>query len=253
MQDTQKEYERDLDQLKATCEASDLDIIEKTLDTLDRKWVQSNELLYVQLLRAACDEIAARGLRTTERGRRLVERLASQALGKADESQIDVQLHLLLSYLRLDDKLSQLGAGQRAQARKASAELWVSVWRRLESLTDPNWDPNDPRNAVVPYIPPPGVIFPPSGAPAEAVPDPKIRAEYEAHLKKNERIARGNYQQRMLRRLKQDYSGSVEEYLITIYSIPPPDREELKSCLVVIKDNAMRQKILSTVKENHKP
>ena len=251
----QGDYEKDLAfchlfiLLWSSCEAGDLAGVERILAAMDEEWARSDKQAHVNLLRIACDTMTSAGFRDTERSRSLVERYATIALSNADDSQIDVQLYLLDSYLRVDSESGRLKGEKWSEARTDSAELWFGVWQRLEDSIDRDWDPEDPKNDVEPYVPPEGVVFA-SGMSPDAIEDPSVRAEYEAHLKKNERIAANNYQQRKLRRVQEEYSQKVEDYVIRIYSIPEFNMEELKAHLTNLEDEKMSKRILDAVSKN---
>src|SRR5262245_16660125 len=94
-----QDYEQDLDRMRSACDSRDLDAIQRTMTDLDRKWAAVTGPEHVRLLRAACDRMEALGLQASERGRSLVERLATSAVRKADDPQLETQLYLLVTYL----------------------------------------------------------------------------------------------------------------------------------------------------------
>jgi hypothetical protein len=242
-------YEYDLNQIRIAVRSKDIDAVRETLVEIDQKWAQSDPISYVNLLRAACDEIRSQQFDGNVQAQSLLTKLATLAVEKADETQADVQLHLLVTCLRLHDRIAKLKPSEQPLERRASAALWLETWQKVEQLIDPEWDLNDPKNEVKPYGPPAGVVFPPGGAPPEAVKDPAIRAEYAAHLKKMEQISAKNKQQRMLRKVRTEYAGQVVDYITNLYSMPPFNIEELREQLAGLKYDDMRERILSAVSE----
>ena len=248
----EEKYEQDLQQIQAACQSGDLDEIEKTLEQIDKEWARPDPISHVNLSRAACDEMASQTFEDKQRGRDLLERRALLALKKADETQMNVQLHLLTSYLRVHEKMATMKVADWPQERRASAELWFGVWKRLEGLIDPDWDPSDPKNEVKPFEPPEGKPGPPGGAAPEAIQDPELRAQYEAHQKKNAELTARNQQQHRLRKAREDYAEDFEQYIISLYTMSPFNTPELKAQLAGLKDEAMSKRILDAVAEKEK-
>jgi hypothetical protein len=138
------EYEQDINKIRSLCHSRDLDSISDLLVQMEKKWEESDEHSYVNLLRAACDKMASCEFRDKERARSLLERYATLALNKADNTQMDVQLHLLVSYLRLENRLVSLKVSDLPRERGLSADLWLGVWNRVEALIEKDW--NRPRS-----------------------------------------------------------------------------------------------------------
>ena len=242
----QNEYEQDLDQIRSFCESRDLDRINEMLVQIEKKWAELDQHCYVNLLRAACDEIVSCEFTGKIRARRMLTKYATLALNRADSTQVDVQLHLLVSYLRLENRLFSLNVSDFQRERSASADLWLRIWNKVEVLIDEQWNPMDPKNEVKPYLPPADVPFEAGMSPGD-IKDPKVRAEYEKHLKKSKEIWDKNKQQLMLRKLKAEYSEQVADYIVNLYSIPPFNNQELRKKLANLKDEDIKRKILMAI------
>ncbi len=175
----------------------------------------------------------------------------TESLNKIDEIRTAIK-HLIVSGFPFEDKIGKLAKDEQwPNLRKVLAMPWLTAWKDLEHLIDPEWNPSDPQNIIAPYTPPPGVAFPPSGASPDMIKDPEVRADYKKYLKNKERISAKNYEQRKLIKLKQEYAEKMEYYIIGIYSFPPSDLEELKRLLdEYISDTAKKARILTTVNNN---
>jgi hypothetical protein len=243
----QDERERDLNQIRSACASNDLDKLKKATAEIARKARQSKDPAYVDHLRTACDAVSQCNLPDVETTRAMITELARLALQKADQTQLDTQLYLLTTYLRAALTPARLAKPEWPEQRKDSAALWLDVWRRVEGSIDPNWDPNDPKFAVKPFVPPPEIPFK-SGMRPEDVKDPKARADYEAHIKKNAEITARNNEQRKLRKLKQEYFPQVVDYVAALYSAPPFRAEELRGLLAPLGGSDLNRAILAKVK-----
>ena len=213
---------------------------------IDKRFTESNLYSYINLLRAACDEIASCEFGDKTRARLLLKRYATLVLNKADNTQIDVQVHILTSYLRLEPKLISLLKSDFPVERGLSANLWLGVWNKVETMIDKGWSLNDPENEVRPFSPPPEIFFM-SGMNPDDVNDPTVRAEYEKHLKKNKATSEKNKLQVKLRKIKTEYSQQVEGYIVNIYSTPPLNDQELREKLTHFKDGGMKTRILTAL------
>ncbi|WP_437934763.1 hypothetical protein [Sorangium sp. So ce341] len=243
----QDEKEREIEAVRGACVAQDLDALERAVKAIEDRARRSADQDLVRVIRIAVDEIARSPLVEAARGRAAIVALSTQAVTLADDAHLDAAMYLLTTWLRVDDRAAVLDQRKWAEVRRASARLWLGVWQRLDGAIDPTWNEADPANEVAPFQPPPGAVFPPSGAPPAVVPDEKVRAAYEAHLKHNQEVARRNLVQRKARRLTVDYRDEVAGYLAAMYTMPPRAEEELRQELAVVQDEKLRTKVLRAV------
>jgi len=243
----QNQYDLYLAKIQQGSSSGDLNLVEATVFDADRTFGPSEPAALVRVLRAACDEVNSHRFTDQHRAQSLVEQWAVAAIRKANKAQIDVQIHLLTSFLRIRGSTKDMTPSNWAQKRQQSAELWFGVWRKLEEFIDPSWSLNDPKYAIKPYVPPAHVQFD-SGMSPEDIQDPKIRREYEAHLLKNHELMEFNKGQLLGRKLKQEYSQTFEDYIVSLYSAQPFDPEGLGRFLVGLKDKDMKERILQSVR-----
>jgi len=239
-----RQYAHDLEQVRADCRAGSIPALSATMAGIAAQWSTWNQHSLVNLLRAACDQIASTRFADNEGARALLHQYATLAFEKADDSLVDVRLHLLTSHLRVHERLIGLKVADFVRERRLSAEQWVKAWNRVDDLLDCRWDPGRPEFQVRPFIPPAHVPFRAGLAP-ERIADPKVRAEYEAHLERSHEVAEGNKLQRKLRKIKADDTGIVERYLIELYSMPPTADDEFKALVNTLKDEPLRERILA--------
>lgn len=245
----QSQYEQHVNQIRAASASGNLRALEATVADIEKTWAPSDPVSLVQLLRMACDEAHSHVFSDQLQARIAVKKWAETAVTKADKRQMDVQLHLLNSYLRIDDQGASARGSKWTEVRSASAAQWFKAWQDLEESIDPDWILNDPKLAIKPYVPPSNVPFD-SGMSPDAMSDPKIREEYKAHLKRNQELTELNKQQQLLRRVQREYAQMFQDYIVSIYSTPPFDIEELKKLSAGLKDEPMRNRILQAVQEN---
>ena len=238
-------YEDELARIRSAARSGNVDGVEKIAGALATKW---NRTQAVRLMVSACEELAGASAAEPHRTAAVRERIATQAIKLAGDSEIDSQLRLLES-LRLGVETGELSGERWAQARRSSAGQWLEVWRKLLERLDPRWNPKDPENHVLPFKPPPGVPEPPSGAAPSAYSNPKARADYEAHLRRNEAISARNKEQGELRRLKTDHSGTFVDYLSRLYVLPPEREGEIESLLSGTGDEELKSRTLRALAE----
>lgn len=131
-----------------------------------------------------------------------------------------------------------------AAQRKTNAEFWLRTWQRLDSELDKDFDFD-----VFPSNPlPPAATGLPSGAPLEAVKDPKLRKVYEAAIADSERRSMIYNYQLKLRRIMERFPKDAESWLIDAYSKPPKDLGDLKRILrKYVADQTIRERIAAHV------
>ena len=111
---------------------------------------------------------------------------------------------------------------QRLPARGRVVLTWCRVFRALDAVEDPGYDPNSSASR---YPPPPAGY--PSGVKPESVRDPRARARYEAAIAENEK-KRANRKTQMLARALDDRAvRAVHKIIPRLYTSSAADRKEL--------------------------
>jgi hypothetical protein len=247
------EYKQDMAHIK-TVEKSfkagpvnDLKDYEKFADEIQTKWNRRNKEYYARLMLEVCGPLSS-GRFNDERQYDVARRYALSALSEPNEIPLEVELELT-GHIMTDTVTPRAPKGQDwAQRRKKDVEIRLHAWKRLIDSIDPNWDPND---LPVSNLVPPLVTGLPSGVAPEAIKDAKLRAEYEAAIEKNRQKAERYSQQYRLRMWLKRFPARAEEYIITAYSKPPFNVEELKQYFEKYSiDEKTRARILDAVTKN---
>lgn len=124
---------------------------------------------------------------------------------------------------------SQKGSA-RIQARQETTKTWLSIVAAIDRQLDPHFDPNDvPAANIIP--PKSGRVQLPSGVDPQAIPDPAVRAEYEAALEKNKEKAEQYLVQTRLRRMDLRVSSDVNRFFGSCYTSSPIDQREIEDIL----------------------
>lgn len=128
--------------------------------------------------------------------------------------------------------------------RIQSAVEWVNVWNELESSIIPDYK----RKPQRPFIPKTSQIWV-SGMGPDAVDDPNERQEFIEHQKQKSINTRDNQAQRGFRKLKQMECHKFEDFLTSLYWLPPHDRTELEEVLLMIADIDLRTNVVNRLNE----
>jgi hypothetical protein len=125
-----------------------------------------------------------------------------------------------------------------ARLRSARAPLWLQTRQRLKQCVIPGYDFTSPVYINYPFDP-------------EALKDPKQAAAHNKMIEDNNRKVQGRNDQSLVRLLDQSTSPAAEDEVISYYSHPPYDPQELKRLLdTYAVDAATRQRILDQVAKN---
>ena len=216
------------------------------IDEIQKKWVNKNKEYYACLMLEASKQLYNGRFGGCQRYRQ-ARKYALLAL--ADPNKIRLRTELdLIGYTINPIKLE---GAEWVKQRSENVRLRLKALQRLLDAIDPNWDPND---KPMPYAPlPSGVLGGFPGINPSFVKDPKLRAEYELAIKKNDRKAEIYGRQYELRRFRRTYQGSVERYIIKAYSLPPYKLDELKHYLKkYLSDKMIRDRIVKTVEDKIK-
>lgn len=158
----------------------------------------------------------------------------------------------LVTYVRTGPTPATIARGA-AWSRQRGEEMayWFHAIRRVQQAIDPQWDPGridfTSRSGV---RPPRGVGFFVGGMSPEGIKDPLLRKQYADAIAENSRRTRLYQRQRDLRKLRDEYFPLAEKYIVTAYSCPPLNTDELRSNLDKYQVEAgMRDRILKAVEE----
>jgi len=226
---------------------NDIRSFEKFADEIQKKWKARDPEHYAKLMLQICGPISSGRFNTDNRSN-IARKYALSALADPNKILLDTELeligHVMTPMVTRRAPMDQ----EWAQQRREDVQVRLHAWKRLLDAIDPNWDPNEELwspNTV-------GALMGlPSGIAPEGVKDPKVRAEYEAALQKNQDNIERHTKQTRLRDWLKSFPKRAEEYTIQAYSKPPFDVEELKRYLdKYIADTKTKAKILDTVTNN---
>jgi len=148
---------------------------------------------------------------------------ASRSLGGFRQDRIQ---DLRLAVRELEAAQDNLVGAPDTQRDKATL-VWFDVFRAIDQALDPAFDPEDVGllNLAPPAM---GGVGYPSGVDPSAIPDPRVRAQYETDLAKNRaKIERYNYQDG-LRRVDQYATSSFDIYANCFYGSSASSRAEFE-------------------------
>jgi hypothetical protein len=248
-----REYKQDRERIETIKKSfnpgpvNDIRSFEKFADEIQKKWKAKDPEHYAKLMFEICGPISSGRFNTDNRSN-IARKYALSALADPNKILLDTELELI-GHMMTPMVTRRAPTGQEwAQQRREDVQVRLHAWKRLLDTIDPNWDPNDlPLSNVVP----PSATGFPSGVAPEAIKDPKLRAEYEAAIQKNEQKAERYGEQYRLRRWLKPFPKRAEEYIIQAYSKPPFDVEELKQYLdKYIADAPTKARILDAVTNN---
>jgi len=250
-----KEFSRDHTRATTLRKSKDLNGLASLVKEIQSKWSQKDKQMYGALMVHSLRSWRSAYKRADKKAPiNLIRQYTVQVLSTYDPNKpdnISVETEFdLVSILHEEYTYSK---GKRtdqdwASARRKGAERWFHVWQRLEKAIDKNWDPNDIAEINVPL--PPGAAGE-AGMSPKYIKDPVLRAKYEAAIEKNREKIRIRNEQLKLRNIRKRYFRIVEKYLVSTYSIPPFNIEDLKQYLdKYIADDKTRARILDAVKKN---
>lgn len=139
------------------------------------------------------------------------------------------------------EKLSLFRHGaERIALRQQTVSLWFTILAAIDKYIDPAFNPDHapPENVTPPSS---GAVSYPSSIDPKSIPDPAVRAQYEAALKENRTQAEKYRIQLKLTRLNPRASKDVERFLTSNYSSSAVDQLELEHLLKQAKLSPARQ------------
>jgi hypothetical protein len=230
---TMLEFEHQLNRIKSLGQSKDLDGLEQAGNAIEENWRKWQGDRYFRLISALCDEIRTRDFRNPRREADLEQRFARLAFQKPGEMPLEVELGLA-GHLQnnIEDEIKLVKGPAWTQHRREKAKRLFHAWGRLEGSLEDDFDVNDRNNMPRRNVSPPkGVSNLSAGASPDQIEDPTLRAEYEAAIAANTRKAEKYNRQYRLRQLDKVFSQNMEKYVITAYSQPPFDPENLRQQL----------------------
>ena len=249
-----QEYKQELNRIKSLGKSftpgptNDLKSFERLANEIQSKWSQKKKEYYARLMLEVCEPLSS-GRFNDERQYDVARRYALSALAESNKIPLEVELELT-GHIMTDTVTPRAPTGQEwAKRQKQDVEVRFHAWRRLIDAIDPNWDPNDIQFYI--NVPLPSGVEGEAGVSPDSVKDPKLRAEYEAAIKKNREKAERYSEQNRLHKWLKRFPKRAEEYIIQAYSKPPFDVEELKQYLdKYIADTKTKARILDAVTKN---
>lgn len=159
-------------------------------------------------------------------------RIAMLALEKnTSQAPLEAQIYFVMVLSEpphpRDPKLAKLLA-----QRKHRLDLMLPVLHRLTARIDPTIDVMDIRTFSH-VQPPPGATSPsglPAVGPAE-IKDPALRAEYERRIRERELMEQRKGEKMRLLLLKKGLLQHLENYIVAVYTLGPPDQQEFQEVL----------------------
>jgi hypothetical protein len=236
-----KECQEDLERIRSLWEkhTSNLDGMQKLAEDMERKWHGADAHSYCRIMQQLAAELAGRDWGDDKRAVPLSQEYALRGLERADAVPLEVAFHLL-GYLYCD-----IERGCPPERRRR-AEFWLKAWQRWDKAVVKDFD-----FSKLPHlnVGPPDHRYP-AGVDPECISDPKARAEYEKAIAENAKRTKAFSEQHYLRGLA-FYAGKVEEYIVSVYSAPPPAMEELEKLLdQYVADQGVRTRIVEAVRQN---
>lgn len=156
----------------------------------------------------------------------------------------------LVGQLRLGSARSLNASGQKVAGkewqglRNHLAECRLHLWRRIETVIEPNWDPNDVPminvqvSGVTPYS---------AGVAPESIKEPEIRKRYEAVLEANRQKNEKYREQRSARDIRQRYLPRLKGGIADLYKMGPTSQDDLdmlKACLrIYVPEEKLRNEL----------
>ena len=238
-------FELHAEKVRNAARSGDVHALEAALQDIG-KFAKSAPEMYIRLVRIACDEAQSRIYPEPDRAKAAVQTAAANAIETAGDRMLDVQIHLLVTCLRVQRPPRYAWSNEWPGLRRNSAVQWFNVWGKLNRAIDPGWRLNDPNRGIKPYYPPPNVPFD-SGMSPDDIQDPKIREAYKAHQKKNQELTEENKRQMALRKVKEEYQDKFKSYIACLYSVPPLEDQELTGFLKDLNDPTMESSVLGVV------
>ena len=242
-----QELEEQRTWLKTFGTSQDLAGIERAVDENLETWEKRGIHYYAFLILTAVETLASEPF-DDNRQYELARRYAWKGLEKAGMIPLEVEINLL-QYVEADLAAYRGARSEEwAQERTVHMKLWFQAWERLLGSIDPTWDPDDlPASSVSP----PSATGLPAGVMPEAIKDPHLRAQYKAAVEANREKSAYYRQQYRIRKLDRRFSPKAERYIITAYSQPPPDFEELQKFLLqYVESEMIRRRITEAVEKN---
>lgn len=242
------EINKNVSQVTAYRKTKNINGLEQFAAVVERRWKKRNKEFYYTMMHNICSELVSYDYGTDKRFE-VAEKYAFAMLQNADEMPIELEVDFIKCTIHEKRPVNTTDAERSIWSKRRSykAKSWLHAWQRIENGYVGNFNFDD-----LPMInlAPPTDSGMPSGVSPKAIKNPKLRAEYEAAIKQNEQKTRRYNEQYQIHKMRQRYFALAEKYLISIYSRPPYNVDELKQLLnTYVSDKERRERIVKVVEQ----
>ncbi len=229
-------------------EARDMNGLVALADELDRQQAQFDAAQYADLMLEVSSSLASYDFKD-DRQYSFAPKYAASALKNADSIPLETEIRLVL-YVQGDlTALHDTSTEEWSRERSNRARYWFHAWQRLEAEIDRGFDFN--QRPLLHVMPPAGANPHIPGISPAAIKDPKLRAEYEAAIAANNQKIENYNKQHQLKQLEQLFTTRAEAYIVSLYSTPPANTDELRQYLnTYLLDQQVRERMLSQASAN---
>jgi hypothetical protein len=252
--DVSQGYKEAATQLSGTVQAlkpgtsNNLDQYEKVNDELFRDWRTREPEDFAKLMLSASGPLSA-GRFGDARQFDLARKYLIAALENRNSISVMLELHLATTLASASTKEKLLADADFGRLRGVYTDTILKAFKRIVNSIDPHWDPQE-RISLQPD-PPRGLSSYDSGMSPDHISDPKLRAQYEAAIKENDRKNAAYTEQSQLRNWLKPFQREAESYIVHAYSEPPEEVAELRKLLEkYVADAETRERILGAVTKN---
>ena len=249
-----KEYQQDVETLRALATTEDLGGLLSAINSMERKWLPADKQTYYSILSEACGELTSNdfGFSNISRQQTAAEKYAMDALNNGALLPLGMRAYFVehLTYVP-GHGISGVTGNDWAHLRSERAELWLRTWQQISQqgkdhssivLVKPQMPPRKFTSQIVSNN---GVVDP------NKITDTAERAKYMAALKKYQNNYQLMQEQQVIGRIGENFFPLATKNIISEYSSPPYDSQELKRLLdTYVDDAATKQKILDQVAKN---
>jgi hypothetical protein len=235
------ELQGDIEKLNSTLSSKDLDSLEAVVNQDSAKWQRRNRQSFVNYMSRACALLSSYDLGDQSKRSFVLSQHAIFVLTTGD---LSLEENVRFVRFLTEDPLA-IDTGAWRTLRKQKAQLWLEAWHRVTQSTDPKFDFDD---LPLLHVPTPADTGLPSGVSPANIVDPRLRAEYEDAIARNNAKIRKYKEQYWLKRNAMRFFTEAERYLVSAYARPPADVPELGNLLsTYIADQSIRDRVLKNV------
>jgi len=249
-----KEYQQDIETLRALTTSQDLNGLLSATNSMEKKWLPADKQTYYSILSEACGELASNdfGFSNISRQQVAAEKYAMDALDNGASMPLGMRAYFVehLTYVP-GHGVSGVTGGSWSRLRSKRAELWLGAWQQISQrskdnssivLVKPQMPPRKFTSQVVSNN---GVVDP------SKITDAAERAKYIAALKEYQNNRQLIMEQQAIGRISADFFPLATKNIIAAYSSPPYNTNELSQYLSKTQiDSETSDEILTKVKQN---